>query len=209
LIGPRLFDVDIRFSWDNDIWLLKENHEIDFTIGIKNINPNVENLSLSVYDVYVELGTERILSKDLSKQMMTLVRVQSNTLVLNSSQSFSYTVNASRPYQNIAQDETVKLHYVIDLVGSFHCKDASEEGSGPIGGGDAPYFSNDGGIIGGVEDPVWITIKGVQPQFPWTYVAIGIVVVVCALTVTTGLVIRRNRSKKKQLPTPPPPPLAN
>lgn len=209
--GPRLFDVDVHFSWNSDTWRLNENHEVSFTIEIKNINPDVDNLTLSVNKVYVRLksqglyhDTEEILSQDLSNQITTLVWMQFKTLILNNPQSFSYTVHAPEPYPSVSQDESVKLYYMIDIVGKYYFKGSSEEGSGSIGGG--PFLSNEGGIFGGVEDPVWITIKGVPPQFPWFYLAIGIAVVVCALAITTGLVIRRNRSKKKTLTTLPPPP---
>jgi len=26
--GPRLFDIDVHFSWDSDQWRIEENHEI-------------------------------------------------------------------------------------------------------------------------------------------------------------------------------------
>lgn len=208
--GPRLFDVDVHFSWDSDTWLLNENHEVGFTIEIKNINPDVDNLTLSVNKVYVRLksqdlyhDTEEILSQDLSNQITTLVWLQFKTLILNNPQSFSYTVRAPEPYQSVSKDESVKLYYMIDIVGNYHFKGSSEEGSGSIGGG--PFLSNEGGIFGGVEDPVWITIKGVPPQFPWIYVAIGIVIVICASAITTALIIRRNRLKKRTVTTPPPP----
>lgn len=210
LLGPRLFDVDVHFSWDSDTWLLKENHEVGFTIEIKDINPNVENLTLSVNKIYVRLksqdlyhDTEEILSQDLSNQITTLVWVQLKTLILNNPQSFSYTVHAPEPYKSVSQDESVKLYYMIDLVGYYYYRETSAQGSGPIGGG--PFLSNEGGIFGGVEDPVWVTIKGVPPQFPWTYVAIGIAIVICASAITTALIIRRNRLKKRTVTTPTPP----
>lgn len=210
--GPRLFDVDVHFSWDSDTWLLKENHQVGFTIEVKNIDSDVVNLTLSVNKIYVRLvsqdlyyGTAEILSQDVSNQVTTLVWVQFGNQILNSPQSFSYAVNAPEPYKSVSKDENVELYYMIDIVGHFSYKGASSQESGTIGGG--PFLSNDGTIYGGVQDPVWITIKGVPPQFPWTYVAIAIVVVVCALAITTGLVIRRNRSKKKELATPPPPPV--
>lgn len=209
--GPRLFDVDVHFSWDSDTWLLKENHEVEFTIEIKNIASDVVNLTLSVNKIYVRLksqdlysDTKEILSQDVSNQITTLVWVQFGNQFQNSPQSFSYAVNAPEPYKSVSQDESVELYYMIDIVGHFSFQGASSQGSGTIGGG--PFLSNEGTIYGGVQDPVWITVKGVPPQFPWTYVAIGIVAVVCALAITTGLVIKRNRSKRKGPATPPPPP---
>ena len=211
LLGPRLFDVDVHFSWDGDTWLLEENHEVGFTIEIKDINPNVENLTLSVNRIYVRLksqdlyhDTEEILSQDLSNQITTLVWVQFKTLILNNPQSFSYTVQAPEPYQSVSQDESVKLYYVIDLVGHYYYKETSTSGSGGIGGG--PFLSNEGGIFGGVEDPVWITIKGVPLPFPWTYVAVGILIVAGASAITVALLVGRKKLKKSTPKTPPPPP---
>jgi hypothetical protein len=209
--GPRLFDVDVHFSWDSDTWLLKEDHQVEFTIEIKNIDSTVVNLTLSVNKIYVRLksqelyyGTKEILSQDVSNQVTTLVWVQFGNQILNGPRSFSYAVSAPEPYKSVSQDESVELYYMIDIVGYFSFKGASSQGSGPIGGG--PYLSNEGEIYGGVQDPVWITIKGVPPQFPWTYAFISIVVVICASAVTTGLIVKRNRSKRKELATPPPPP---
>ena len=210
--GPRLFDVDVHFSWDSDTWLLKENHEVGFTIEVKNIASDMVNLTLSVNKITVRLksqdlyhGAIDVLSQDVSNQVTPLVWVQFGIQILNNPQSFSYyDVNAPEPYNSVSQDESVELYYMIEIAGHYSFQGASSSGSGTIGGG--PYLSNEGGIIGGVSDPVWITVKGVPPQFPWTYVAIGIVVVVCASAITAGLVIRRNRSRKKTLTTPPPPP---
>jgi len=159
---------------------------------------------LKSQDLYY--GTIDILSQDVSNQITTLVWMQYGNLILNSPKSFSYAVNASEPYNSVSQDENVELYYMIEIVGHYSFQGASSSGRGTIGGG--PYLSNEGTIIGGVSDPVWITIKEVQPQFPWTYVAIGILLGGGASAIAAGLFIRRNRSRKKTLMPPPPPPIS-
>lgn len=53
--GPSLFDVDVHFSFDNDVWQAKENHEVGFMIEITSVNSAVENLSIDVHSITVRL----------------------------------------------------------------------------------------------------------------------------------------------------------
>jgi len=211
-LGPDLFDVDVHFSWDGNVWNCRENREVGFTIEIRNVNPNVENLTVSVYKLIVRLKSENlyygsidILLADLSNQITTLVWVQDKVLIFNTPRSYSFTVKAPEPYKTTSQDESVELYYLIELRGNYDYKAESGEGHGGIGGG--PFLSNEGDIFGGVEDPAWITIKGV-PQFPWLYVTVGAVIAICASAITVASFIRRKRLQKKQLIEPPPPTLS-
>jgi hypothetical protein len=208
LLGPDLFDVDVHFSWDNEIWQFKEDHEVGFTIEVKNINPGVQNLTLSIYKICVRLksenvyrGTREILSEVLSNQITTLVWMEHKVLISNTPRSFSFTVQAPEPYQSISKDESVELYYLIDLCGYYDYKEESVEGHGQIGGG--PYLSNEGDMFGGVEDPVWITVKG-TPQLPWLYVTIGIVIATCISAIVIALFIRRRRLQKQLIKPPSP-----
>jgi hypothetical protein len=202
--GPSLFDVDVHFSYDNDVWQAKENHEVGFTVEIKNVNSAVEDLSVDVHSIAVRLifkinsgdnvydKTVDVLSEDVSNQMTNLVWVSSKIQLTNTPRSFSFTVQIPEPPAAV-QTQNTELYYVIEFSGSCNFKTTQGlSGNGSAGG----TVSNNGQMAGGIEDPVWITLKG-TPQFPWLYVISAAVVVAGVSAIALGVIMRRRRGLDK------------
>lgn len=141
-----------------------------------------------MYDKTVDL-----LSEDVSNQMTNLIWVSSKIQFTNTPQSFSFTIQAPEPPVG-TQTQNTELYYLIGFSGSFSFKTVEGlSGSGSAGG----TISNNGQMAGGIEDPVWITMKSI-PQFPWPYVASATAVVAGVSLITLGAIMRRRRRLDKQ-----------
>jgi hypothetical protein len=192
-----MFDIDVRFSWDNDLWRIKEPHEIGFSFEVRNINSYVVNLNLDLKEITVRLKSEKlyhtvgILSEDVSNMVTTLVWRQDSHTILNTIRSFSYTVQAPEPINSISEDTSVELYYLIELDGDYLYEEPNAQGSGYLSNS---YLSNEGDMSGGVEDPLWITIKG-EPSFPWLYIVMAIALVGSGATLLAWFLTRKRRTK--------------
>lgn len=198
-IGSRLCDVVVHFSWDSDSWKVGDKHSISFSFEAKNVNPNVVDLNLNINEIIIRLKsgifyhTVDLISNDVSNQVTQLVYRQGSTTMFNTPRSFSYEVETPKPDEPITDDTNVKLYYLIRLSGNFYYQEGSGTGSGQI----FDYISNEGSMSGGIEDPVWITMKG-EPSFPWLYIAIaGAGISAGAIGLSAFLIVRKRKLKAK------------
>lgn len=195
--SPKLFDIDVHFSWDNDVWRIKENHDVGFSMEVKTINPNVVTLNLDLKEITVRLKSEKlyhtvdILTEDVSNMVTTLVWREDSHTILNTVRSFSYTVKAPEPINPLTEDSSVELYYLIELDGDYLYKEPNAQGSGYLS---RSYLSNEGDMSGGVEDPAWITIKG-EPSFSWLYVIMAIALIGSGATLSAFFFVRHRKVK--------------
>jgi hypothetical protein len=199
-LDPSLFDLEVRFSWDNNSWKIGENHTIAFSFEAKNINPDVEELNLNVQEIIIQVESDPyavystdILYQDVSNQETQLVWRQGSSTILSTVRSFSFDVEAPKPLNPLTEDAIVKLIYLVHLGGNIYYP---ELGVANLHGGVhiSEYVSN-GLNSDGLEDPVWITVKAEPPSFLWLYVAVTLVVVGIIGTIAF-LLVRRRKMKK-------------
>lgn len=214
--GLAICDVEVRFSWDDDSWKIGEKHEIAFSFEAKNVNQQLSNLTLSLKKITVRLdsdifnGAVDIVSEDVSNQVTTLVWRESYITFQNTIRSFSYDAEAPKPIRPSMEDSNTNLYYWVELMGSYYHGDIDmgngvtlNAGGGQLTGQPEAYVSNKGNMIGGIEDPVWITVEA-EPSFPWLYVAVAVTLVgLGVLSLSAFLFIRGRKSRKAKLPPPP------
>ena len=157
--GPTVCDLDVHFSWDGDSWKVGDKHTISFSFEVKNVNPNVVNLDLNINQIIIRLKSEifhnsiDLISKNVSNQITQLVWRQSSTTILNTPRSFTYEIDVPKPIDQIAEDKSVKLYYLVKLSGNSYYEEVG--GTNLHGGGQIDeYVSNEGTMSGGIEDPV-------------------------------------------------------
>lgn len=195
-----LFVADVYFSWDSDTWLYEEEHEIGLTIDVKDVNEQVINLTVYLREIQIRLksekvygGTETILTADLTGQITTLYYMFYGGEIIDQSQSFSYTVQAPQSILRVSNEESVKIYYVIALDGYYYFEKDSTSGQGYIGD---IWLSNEGTIHGGIEDPVWITLKTKPSIFLSPYVIGGIIGAIITVAITTPIFLWLRKRKE-------------
>lgn len=219
--GLAICDIEVRFSWDSDSWKIGEMHEIAFSFEARNVNEQIANLTLSLKKVIVRLdsdifnGAIDIVSEDVSNRITTLVWRESYITFYNTVRSFSYDVQAPKPYSPSTEDSNTNLYYWIELAGSYYHGNIDMGNGVTLGAGGGQlsgmaYMSNKGSMIGGIEDPAWITLKAEpQPLFPLPYVAVAVTLVGVGVLVPSAFLFARHRKRKKTSKDAQPPPPSN
>jgi hypothetical protein len=200
-LGPSLCDLEVRFSWDSDSWKIGENHTVAFSFEAKNINSDIEELNLNVHEIIIQVESDPydiystdILYQDVSNQETQLVWRQGSNNILNTVRSFSFDVEAPKPLNPLTEDASVKLIYLVHFSGNTYYP---ELGVANLHGGVqiSEYVSNVAANSGGLEDPIWITVKAEPTSFLWLYIAVTLVV--AGIIGTFAFLIVRKRKLKK------------
>lgn len=203
--SPTVCDLVVRFSWDSDSWEIGDKHTVSFSFEVQNINEEISDLSLSVKNIIVRLDSDEyhgavdIVDEDISNQITSMVWRENYATFYTTPRSFSFEVEAPSPHDRLSEDSTTKLYYWVELMGSY-AHDDIDMGNGvtlKAGSHDVENewlcVSNEGNMVGGIEDPVWIILKAQPAEFPTLYIA---VVACIAVIIGVSVVIVMRRKKR-------------
>ena len=203
--SPTVCDLVVYFSWDSDSWEIGDEHTVSFSFEVQNINSEISNLSMSLKNIIVRLksdaysGAVDIVNEDVSNQITSMVWRKNYATFFTTTRSFSYQVETPKPYKPLNEDSNTKLYYWVELIG-YYAHDDIDMGNGvTLKAGSHQlegwaYVSNEGGMIGGIEDPVWITIKA-EPSFSWLYIVMAIALIGSGATLSVFFLVRHRKVK--------------